>query len=138
MNNKLFIPDSYSYFFSKDKKRCTIIAVGEVDYEQTIQMMDEVIGHVEFSPDTLILVDLTDIDYHPNYQEFENISSHLKSRSKDLSNRVALVCSLKMQILTQLICIFMEKEKLQIKAFTLRENAEDWLEIKKEVKNFSH
>lgn len=138
MNNDQFIPDSYSYYFSKDKKRCTIFAIGEVDYKQSIQVMDEVVNRSEFSPEMLILVDMTKIDYHPSYQEFVNLSNHLKSRSKQLSNRIALVCSHKMHILAQLICIFMDKEKLQMKSFTLLQEAETWLNAQKEVKKLVH
>jgi hypothetical protein len=133
MENVQNIPGYYNYYFSEDKKWCTVIAEGEVDFDQSIELMDDVVNDPDFSRDMLLLIDLRLIQYHPDYNEFLSIKNHLSLLKARLNNKIALVCSHKMNILAYLICALMNVENVDMKTFISLDEAEKWLKIETRV-----
>ena len=122
-----------NYYFSEDRGQCTVVAYGEVDFEQSVRLMDEVVNDPVFHEDMLLLVNLKGIQYHPDYNEFISLKDHLKSLKPRLNNKIALVCSRKMDILAHLMCAFLNKENVDIKTFIKLEEAENWLKMTRKV-----
>jgi hypothetical protein len=135
MKNDQNKPGYYNYYFSGDRRQCTVVAYGEVDFEQSVQLMDDVVNDPGFHKDMLLLVNLKGIQYHPDYNEFISLKDHLKSLKPHLNNRIALVCTRKMDILAHLMCAFL-KENVDIKTFIRLEEAENWLKMARKVGHY--
>ena len=123
--------NGFNYYFSDDKMVFFIIANGEVNYNQCVQMMDTLVSHRFFSKNTTLIADLRDVDYHPAHNEFMNLVEHMKSLKDDLKDcKMALVCSPLLFSLGYLVCEIMSMFDYNMKTFLKLESAEEWIDKK--------
>jgi len=117
----------YTYHFDEERRIIYIKAEGNINFKMTTAIMDNVASDPLFESSYKVLVDLTEMDFHPTFDEFNGIRDHIILLKKHYKNRVALVSSGLFKPLGDLVAEVTRGSGLMIKSFYSTEKAEAWL-----------
>ena len=106
---------------------CKVIATGEIDFFESVSAMKYVANHPDFKPNYKVLVDLTEMNYHPSYDDLLGIVDSLKLMKDAFRNKIALVTQKKMSIVAKLVTIYCELAGMKMKSFTNFDDAYSWI-----------
>ncbi len=120
--------NGYKYIIDKEKQLCRINGVGKVNFESSIKTMNTVANDPNFKNGFRILVDLTAINYYPDYYELLGIIEKITSLKNRFKNKIALVTDLNMSVLVHLASIYCENAGMELKYFANEEKALEWLD----------
>ena len=119
--------DNFGYQFNLKDSLCIVTGKGEIYYKQSTDAMKYVAGHPDFSPDCRIIVDLTEMNYHPSYDELLGMVDTLKLLRKNFKNKIGLVTDHKMSIVAKLVTIYCQLAGIEMKSFVCVNEAGSWV-----------
>jgi len=117
----------YTYHFDEERRIIYIKAEGSINFKMTTAIMDNVASDPLFESSYKVLVDLTEMDFHPSFDEFNGIRDHILLLKKHYRNRVALVFSGLLKSLGDLVAEVTRASGMHMKSFYTTEKAEAWL-----------
>ena len=118
---------NYSYRIDKERGVIVVKADGCIDFSQTIKIMDQIPFDPDFQKDYKVIVDLSEMEFHPSFNEFTDIKDNLVRLKEIYQNKIALVVVGLIKTLGDLIAELVNREGMKIKSFYTREKAEEWL-----------
>ena len=122
----------FEYEFHADSSICIVKAIGEIDFEESTNAMKYVASHPEFDIGFKIIVDLTEMNYHPSYEDLLGIVDTLKLLKESFTNKMALITKPKMSIVAKLVSVYCELAGMKMKSFISIEEANLWISELKE------
>ncbi len=114
--------------FSIEKDRCIAVGKGKVTLNQCLHAMNDIVNNELYSPKKKVFVDLTQINYHPSYDELNSIKDHILFLKKSFKNKIGITITPKLLPIALLFETLVRPQKINIKFFTSLEKAEKWLE----------
>lgn len=122
-----FPEGKYEYCFDLSENTCLVFGRGAVNLSMTIQAMSMVTGDPRFRSDWWILADLSDIYFHPTYEELMSIKDHLLAINANRKNRIAVVVPDELYYVSLLISKIAQTSGLDICIFRNITPARTWL-----------
>lgn len=118
----------YTYFLDIDQKIVFIKAHGLIDFSSTMKTMEAAVSEAEFSPGFKVLVDLSDMDFHPTFKEFNGIRDKMLLLKPMLTGKVALVMVGLVKSLGDLASELVKSSGMNVRSFYSRTKALEWIE----------
>ncbi|RKD87877.1 hypothetical protein [Mangrovibacterium diazotrophicum] len=119
-------PGIYRYSIDCKEHLCYVYVGGRIDYHITVSLIKAVAEHPDFTPDMCILLDLTELNYHPTYQELMAIRDHLKLMKDRFRSRIAVHVPHDLHDLILMMSMFCKKFGLNMRPFRNREDLQEW------------
>jgi len=117
----------YSYDFDFENEIAIVKSHGRINIQQTLKTMDDVVNDPRYKTSYKILIDLTDMDFHPTFKELGNIQDKLISLKPKFGNKMALVMTGLLKAIGDLVSELTKTAGLKVKSFYSRNRAIDWL-----------
>ena len=98
--------DSFLLEIDESHQIVIIKGTGNVDYEKTLEIIDEVMETLNDHPDYTVLAQMESVSYHPTFNEIMSIKNKITGLKSRLKNKIAVVTIGRLTIIADMICAF--------------------------------
>lgn len=127
LQTSIYINSNFSYETDYDLKVCYVKGEGTCDYKNALSAIQTVLQNEEIAKELNIVVDITSLDFHPNFEELMQLKSLLVSFRRNFKNKAAIVASPSFYTLAQMVSIITQMSNFNMKAFKEYDTAFKWL-----------
>ncbi|MFZ5941323.1 MAG: hypothetical protein ACOYXB_12200 [Bacteroidota bacterium] len=118
---------SYSYYIDEDRRIVFVKAHGMISFSQTLKIMDQVSVDPAFKSTHRVLVDLSDMDFHPTFNEINGIRDNIIRLRDVYQDKMALVFTGLLKPLGDLVAEVANMAGMKIRSFYSVDRARKWL-----------
>ncbi len=119
--------DSFLLEIDESHQIVIIKGTGNVDYEKTLEIIDEVMETLNDHPDYTVLAQMESVSYHPTFNEIMSIKNKITGLKSRLKNKIAVVTTGRLTIIADMICAFSNLSSIKMKSFQSEDDALNWL-----------
>ena len=121
------IEDNYVYSYLEQLNIFYVLGYKNVDLQKTIDIIIKVKEDSLFNSRSKVVVDLSEISYHPSFSELMKIKDTVVLLKNSFKSKIAFLGQSFHKILLDLFCIYCNNSGMTAKAFVEEAELEEWI-----------
>jgi len=117
----------YEIEFSEQKRIAFVTVYERIDFEQLFNAMNTLAADPRFDGSYKALIDMTKMDFHPSFDQFNKMFSDFQKMKDVFSNKVALVMVGVVKSIGDLAVKLTKNSGMKLGCFYSLVKAEEWL-----------